>query len=62
MADGLLARPVRPLFRRHVSSLLRSGQLQFRETHRQGIDSALEALLDVLHGGRHIGKMVVDLD
>ena len=50
-----------PVFRRHVSGLLRDGKLQFRETHRQGIDGALEALLDVLRGGRHVGKMVVDL-
>lgn len=48
-------------FRRHVSSLLREGSLLFRETHRHGIESALDALLDVLHGGKHIGKMVVDL-
>jgi len=50
-----------PVFRRHVSALLRDGSLRFEETHRQGIDAALEALLDVLHGGRHKGKMVVDL-
>ena len=51
-----------PVFRRHVSGLLRDGRLVFRETHRAGIESALDALLDVLHGGRHIGKMVVDLE
>jgi NADPH-dependent curcumin reductase CurA len=50
-----------PVFRRHVSGLLRDGSLRFEETHRQGIDAALDALLDVLHGGRHTGKMVVDL-
>src|SRR3954465_15319868 len=50
-----------PVFRRHVSGLLRDGRLAFRETHRSGIESALDALLDVLRGGQHIGKMVVDL-
>jgi NADPH-dependent curcumin reductase CurA len=50
-----------PLFRRHVSGLLREGRLSFRETHRDGIEAALDALLDVLHGGRHVGKMIVDL-
>jgi NADPH-dependent curcumin reductase CurA len=50
-----------PVFRRHVSGLVRDGRLQYAETHRQGIESALEALLDVLRGGKHTGKMVVDL-
>jgi NADPH-dependent curcumin reductase CurA len=50
-----------PAFRRHVAGLLRSGRLEFAETRRTGIDSALDALLDVLRGGRHTGKMVVDL-
>jgi NADPH-dependent curcumin reductase CurA len=50
-----------PVFRRHVAGLLRDGKLQFEETHRTGIESALDALLDVLHGGKHTGKMVVDI-
>lgn len=50
-----------PVFRRNVSALLREGRLVFRETHRDGIEAALDALLDVLRGGRHVGKMVVDL-
>ncbi|HEU5034944.1 MAG TPA: NADP-dependent oxidoreductase [Mycobacteriales bacterium] len=50
-----------PTFRRHVAGLIRDGSLVFEETHRDGIESALEALLDVLRGGRHVGKMVVDL-
>jgi len=50
-----------PVFRRHVSSLLRDGKIVFRETRRAGIEEALPALLDVLRGGAHIGKMVVDL-
>ena len=50
-----------PAFNRHVAPLVRSGTLQFAETHRQGIEVALDALLDVLRGGTHTGKMVVDL-
>jgi len=50
-----------PLFRRHVSALLRDGKLTFHETRRDGIEAAVDALLDVLHGGKHVGKMVVDL-
>jgi NADPH-dependent curcumin reductase CurA len=50
-----------PVFRRHVAGLLRDGSLQFAETRRSGIESALDALLDVLRGGAHTGKMVVDL-
>ena len=50
-----------PLFRRHVVGLLRERKLTFHETHREGIDHALDALLDVLKGGRHLGKMVVNL-
>lgn len=50
-----------PVFRHHVSTLIRDGKLVFEETHRTGIESALDALLDVLRGGKHTGKMVVDL-
>jgi NADPH-dependent curcumin reductase CurA len=50
-----------PVFRRHVAGLIRDGSLRFEETHRSGIETALDALLDVLRGGRHTGKMVVDL-
>jgi NADPH-dependent curcumin reductase CurA len=50
-----------PLFRRHVSGLLRDGTIVYRETVRTGIDSTFEALLDVLRGGSHLGKMVVEL-
>jgi hypothetical protein len=50
-----------PVFRRNVSALLRDGRLVFRETHRNGIESALDALLDVLRGGQHVGKMIVDI-
>jgi NADPH-dependent curcumin reductase CurA len=50
-----------PAFRRHVAPLLAAGRLHFAETHRTGIESAFDALLDVLRGGKHTGKMVVDL-
>jgi NADPH-dependent curcumin reductase CurA len=50
-----------PVFRRHVGELLRTRRLTFKETHRSGIEQALDALLDVLRGGLHVGKMVVDL-
>ena len=50
-----------PAFRRHVAPLIASGQLVFEETHRDGIESAFDALLDVLRGGKHTGKMIVDL-
>ena len=50
-----------PAFRKHVSTLLREGRITFAETRRDGIDEALQALLDVLRGGKHTGKMVVDL-
>ena len=50
-----------PAFRRHVAPLLASGKLQFPETHRQGIETAYDAFLDVLRGGTHTGKMVIDL-
>ena len=50
-----------PLFRRHVSSLLRDGSLRYRETVRTGIETTFDALLDVLRGGSHLGKMVIEL-
>jgi NADPH-dependent curcumin reductase CurA len=50
-----------PLFRRHVSALLRDGSLQYRQTTRTGIESTFDALVDVLRGGTHLGKMIVEL-
>jgi NADPH-dependent curcumin reductase CurA len=50
-----------PAFRRHVAPLVRDGVIRHLETHRTGIDQALGALVDVLRGGSHTGKMVVDL-
>jgi NADPH-dependent curcumin reductase CurA len=50
-----------PLFRKHVAGLLRDGRIRYRETTRPGIESTFDALLEVLHGGSHLGKMVVEL-
>jgi NADPH-dependent curcumin reductase CurA len=49
------------LFRRHVSGLLRDGAIRHRETTRTGIESTFDALLEILRGGSHLGKMVVEL-
>lgn len=50
-----------PLFRRHVAPLLSDGTIRYQETVVVGIDSTFEAFLDLLHGGRHTGKLVVDV-
>ena len=50
-----------PVFRRHVGGLLERGELRHRETVREGIESTFDALLDVLRGGQHVGKLVVHL-
>ena len=50
-----------PLFVRHVAPLLKSGEIRYQETVVQGIERTFEAFLDLLHGGRHTGKLVVDL-
>ncbi|HSP38450.1 MAG TPA: NADP-dependent oxidoreductase [Frankiaceae bacterium] len=50
-----------PLFHRHVSGLIREGRLVYRQTVRPGIESTFDALLEVLRGGTHLGKMVVEL-
>lgn len=44
-----------------VGGMIRDGRLRYRETIYDGIDQALQALLDMLEGGHHIGKMVVRL-
>ncbi|MGH3342142.1 MAG: NADP-dependent oxidoreductase [Carbonactinosporaceae bacterium] len=48
-------------FAEHVGAMLHAGTLHHRETVVHGIENAVQALLDVLEGGRHIGKMVVRL-
>ena len=37
-----------------------AGRLRYRETVRQGLESAPQALVDLLHGG-NFGKMLVKL-
>lgn len=50
-----------PVFRRHVGGLLQRGEIRYRETVREGIESTFDALLDVLRGGQHVGKLLVHL-
>ena len=51
----------KPLFTRHVAGLLRDGQIRYDETVVEGIENAFDALLDLLRGGAHRGKLVVDV-
>ncbi len=44
-----------------LASLAASGKLKWRETIREGLESAPQALVDLLHGG-NFGKMLVKLD
>ena len=50
-----------PLFRRHVAPLLRDGTIRYQETVVRGIEATFDAFLDLLRGGRHTGKLVVDV-
>ena len=50
-----------PVFQRHVAQLLRSGQVRYDETVVTGIENQFSALLDLLRGGAHRGKLVVDV-
>lgn len=50
-----------PAFRRHVAELLRTGQVRYDETVVRGIDRQFDALRDLLRGGTHRGKLVVDV-
>jgi len=43
-----------------LAGLVASGRLRYRETVRQGLESAPQALVDLLHGG-NFGKMLVKL-
>jgi NADPH-dependent curcumin reductase CurA len=45
---------------RELAGLVASGRLRYRETVRQGLESAPQALVDLLHGG-NFGKMLVKL-
>jgi NADPH-dependent curcumin reductase CurA len=44
-----------------LAGYVASGRLRYRETVRQGLESAPQALVDLLHGG-NFGKMLVKLD
>ena len=50
-----------PAFVRHVAELLRTGQVRYDETVVTGIENQFSALLDLLRGGAHRGKLVVDV-
>ena len=50
-----------PLFRSHVAGLLREGKVRYDETVVVGIERTFDALLDLLRGGSHVGKLVVDV-
>ncbi|MFJ2778422.1 NADP-dependent oxidoreductase [Kitasatospora sp. NPDC087315] len=52
---------LQPKFVEEVSAWVRSGELKYRETVTQGIDSAVDAFLDLLRGA-NTGKMLVRLD
>jgi len=57
VADHL---PLWPLALRELASQVASGRLRYRETVRQGLESAPQALVDLLQGG-NFGKMLVKL-
>ncbi len=48
-----------PAFVEQVGGLLRAGRVVYRETVREGLDQAVQAFLDLLEGGHHLGKLVV---
>ena len=50
-----------PAFLRHVAPLVRDGSLKHDETVVTGIDGMFEAFLDLLRGGAHTGKLVIDV-
>ena len=51
----------KPLFTSHVSALLRDRRIRYDETQVTGIERQFDALLDLLRGGVHRGKLVVDV-
>jgi NADPH-dependent curcumin reductase CurA len=57
VADHL---PLWPKALAEIGGLVASGRLKYRETVREGLDAAPQALVDLLHGG-NFGKMVVKL-
>ena len=52
--------PLWPKALAEIGGLVASGRLQYRETVRDGLDAAPQALVDLLHGG-NFGKMLVKL-
>ncbi|HWH29361.1 MAG TPA: NADP-dependent oxidoreductase [Mycobacteriales bacterium] len=50
-----------PLFVKHVAPLLNDGTIRYQETVVDGVERTFEAFLDLLRGGRHTGKLVVDV-
>ncbi len=48
-------------FARNIAPLLRSGTIKFVESFVDGLENAPQAFLDLLHGGKYIGKVVVRL-
>lgn len=52
--------PLWPKALAEIGGLVASGKLKYRETVREGLDAAPQALVDLLHGG-NFGKMLVKL-
>jgi len=50
-----------PLFQAHVGALLREQRIRYDTTVLKGIEHTFEAFLDLLRGGTHRGKLVVDV-
>jgi len=50
-----------PAFLRHVAPLVRDGSLKHDETVVPGIEGMFDAFLDLLRGGAHTGKLVIDV-
>jgi NADPH-dependent curcumin reductase CurA len=50
-----------PLFQRHVAGLLRDGRVRYETTVVEGVERTFDAFLDLLRGGTHRGKLVVDV-
>jgi NADPH-dependent curcumin reductase CurA len=50
-----------PLFHAHVAALLREGRIRYESTVVEGVERTFDAFLDLLRGGTHRGKLVVDV-
>jgi len=50
-----------PDFVREVAPLVKSGRLKFPESIVDGLENAPQAFIDMLRGGKHLGKVVVRL-